>query len=87
MVVRKNFLFDENIAKYLKELSQDENTNMTAYLSGLIEKQYQKREKQKRLDAFYHMSQSVKEAGPNHFLANFDSNDHKIIQKIKALSE
>jgi len=49
--VRKNFLFDENIARYLEELAKDSQTSMTALIQEMIEERYDTIRVKKRLQA------------------------------------
>jgi len=49
--VRKNFLFDETIARYLEELAKDSQTSMTALIQEMIEERYDTIRVKKRLQA------------------------------------
>ncbi len=52
MTVRKNFVFDEEVAKHLEELAKIEHKSQTAVIQEMVEKNYQKIDKQKKLEAF-----------------------------------
>ena len=73
LTVRKNFVFDENIALYLEELANETKKSMTALVQEMIEERYQKIKVKKRLEALEQMRGSA-----NGLLTN------KTIQSIKA---
>ena len=87
MTVRKNFLFDDEIAEHLKKIAERDGTNQTEVVRNLIEEKYQEIAKNERLEAFRRLIKQSKEAGPNEFLEQFDKNDHKILQKVKAMMD
>ena len=51
MTVRKNFVFDEEVAGHLEELAKDRGTSMTAIIEDMIEKSYADIAKRKKLEA------------------------------------
>ena len=71
--IRKNFLFDENIAKYLEELAEDAQKSMTALIQEMIEERYDTIRVKKRMKALKKMDNLA-----NGLLTN------KTIQSIKA---
>ena len=52
MTVRKNFIFDDEIAKHLEELAKRENTTQTNIIKNMIEVKYQELQYQERLKAY-----------------------------------
>ena len=50
MTIRKNFIFDENIAKHLEELAKLENKTQTQTIQELIEQKYKELEKKRKLE-------------------------------------
>ena len=50
--VRKNFVFDQNIAKHLEEIAKETKQSMTALVQELIEERYKQIKVKKRLQAF-----------------------------------
>jgi predicted DNA-binding ribbon-helix-helix protein len=40
VTVRKNFVFDENIAMYLEEIAKDAKQSMTSLVQEMIEERY-----------------------------------------------
>lgn len=74
--VRKNFLFDENIAQYLEEIAKDTQKSMTAIIQEMIEERYDSIRVKKRMKALDAMVGSA-----NGLLTN------KSIQSIKAEKE
>ena len=87
MTIRKNFLFDDEIVEHLKAIAERDGTNQTEVVRNLIEEKYQEIAKQERLLAFRQLIKQSEEAGPNEFLAQFDKNDNKILQKVKAMMD
>jgi len=71
--VRKNFVFDENIAIHLEEIAKDTKKSMTALIQEMIEERYQQIKVKKRIKALNQMRGSA-----NGLLTN------KTIQSIKA---
>ncbi|MBL0708008.1 MAG: ribbon-helix-helix protein, CopG family [Sulfurimonas sp.] len=53
MTVRKNFLFDDDIAEHLKEIAQRENTTQSQVIRDLIEDKYEEISVEEKLEAFY----------------------------------
>ena len=51
MTIRKNFVFDEKIAKHLEDLAKEQGTTQTAIVSNLIEEQMKEKLIQERLEA------------------------------------
>jgi len=52
LTVRKNFVFDQNIAMYLEEIAKDTKQSMTALVQELIEERYKQIKVKKRMKAF-----------------------------------
>ena len=52
LTVRKNFVFDKNIAIYLEELAKEAKTSMTALVQEMIEERYKQIKVKKRMEAF-----------------------------------
>lgn len=53
MTVRKNFLFDDEIAKHLEKIAQVENLTQTDVVRKLIEKRYEDISRDEKLQAFH----------------------------------
>ena len=53
MTVRKNFIFDEEIAQHLKEIADRENATQTQVVKDLIEDKYNEISVEEKLEAFY----------------------------------
>jgi len=87
MTIRKNFLFDDEIAEHLKAIAERDGTNQTEVVRNLIEEKYQEISREEKLAAFQRLMKNVKESGPNQFLDQFDKNDNKILQKVKAMMD
>ncbi len=51
MTVRKNFVFDEEVAVHLEEIAKEEGKSMTAVVQEMIEKHYADIRKRKKLEA------------------------------------
>ena len=50
--VRKNFVFDADIAKHLEELAKESNQSMTSFVQEMVEERYKSVRVKKRLEAF-----------------------------------
>jgi hypothetical protein len=50
--VRKNFVFEKNIAQYLEELARESKKSMTALVQEMIEERYKEIKVKKRMRAF-----------------------------------
>jgi len=50
--VRKNFVFDKNIALYLEELAKETKQSMTSLVQEMIEERYKEIKVKKRMEAF-----------------------------------
>ena len=74
--VRKNFLFDENIAQHLEEVAKDAQKSMTAIMQEMIEERYDSIRVKKRVKALENIIGSA-----NGLLTD------KSIQSIKAEKE
>ena len=59
MTIRKNFVFDEKIAKYLEVLAKEQGTTQTAIVSNLIEEQIREKLIQEKLEALERFAGSV----------------------------
>ena len=73
LTVRKNFVFDKNIALYLEELAKETKKSMTALVQEMIEERYRQIKVKKRMEALKQMRGSA-----NGLLTD------KTIQSIKA---
>jgi len=87
MTIRKNFIFDDTIAEHLKAIAEREGTNQTEVVRNLIEEKYQEISKEEKLAALNRLLKQSKEAGQNPFLEQFDKDDNKILQKVKAMMD
>lgn len=58
MTVRKNFNFDEEVARHLEEKAKREAKTQTQYLEELIEKDIQEERRAKKLDALEKLKNS-----------------------------
>lgn len=52
LTVRKNFVFDKNIALYLEELAKETKQSMTSLVQEMIEERYKEIKVKKRMEAF-----------------------------------
>lgn len=52
MTVRKNFVFDEEVAQHLEEMAKKKHKSQTALVQEMIETSYQEISKQEKLKAF-----------------------------------
>ncbi|CAA6818960.1 MAG: Unknown protein [uncultured Sulfurovum sp.] len=52
LTVRKNFVFDKNIAMYLEEIAKDTKQSMTSLVQEMIEERYKEIKVKKRIKAF-----------------------------------
>ncbi len=77
MTVRKNFVFDEETAIHLEELSKSEKRSQTALVQELIEKRYRSQKVKKRVEAFEKFIDLVDKESKGLFVG-------KTIQSIKA---
>ncbi len=73
MMIRKNFLLDEEIVEQLKEIAKANNTTETGVIRNMIEEQYQKITIKEKLEAL----KSFAGSGSGQFVG-------KSIQSIKA---
>jgi len=76
MTVRKNFVFDEETAIHLEELSKREKRSQTALVQELIEKRYRSQKVKKRLEAFDRSIEIAESFGKGLF-------SNKTVQSIK----
>ena len=83
MTIRKNFIFDEDIAQHLKEIAERENVTQTQVVKDLIEEKYEEVSVKEKLDALQRIINSSKE--PNPFMEQFDPSDPKVLQKVKGM--
>ncbi|MBV5277930.1 MAG: hypothetical protein J0647_02625 [Campylobacteraceae bacterium] len=51
VVVRKNFVFDQNVADHLEELASSMKTSLTKTVQELIEERYAQIEQKKKIEA------------------------------------
>ncbi|MEA1920266.1 MAG: hypothetical protein U9N52_10525 [Campylobacterota bacterium] len=52
MTVRKNFVFDHEVAQHLEEMAKKEHKSQTALVQEMIEATYQEISKEEKLKAF-----------------------------------
>ena len=52
MTVRKNFLFDEEVARHLKDIALKANVSQTQVIKDLIEDKYEEISVEEKLEAF-----------------------------------
>ncbi len=83
MTVRKNFLFDEDVAQHLKEIAKKANITQTQVVKNLIEAEYEEVSVEEKLEALQRIVNSSKE--PNPFMEQFDPSDPKVLQKVKGM--
>lgn len=57
--VRKNFVFDEEVAMHLEELAKESKQSMTSLVQEMVEERYRSVKVQKRLEAFKKFSGSA----------------------------
>ena len=53
MTVRKNFLFDEDVAQHLKEIAKKANITQTQVVKNLIEAEYEEVSVAEKLEALH----------------------------------
>jgi|FLOH01.1.fsa_nt_gi hypothetical protein len=51
MTIRKNFIFDDEIVKYLKEIASKENITQTQVVKNLIQEKYEEISIEEKLEA------------------------------------
>ena len=59
MTIRKNFVFDEEIAEHLKEIADRDGTTQTEIVRNLIEEKYQEISVQEKLEALHRIAGSA----------------------------
>ena len=59
MTVRKNFVFDEEIAAHLKEIAKRNGTTQTEIVRNLIEEKYQEISVAEKLEALHRIAGSA----------------------------
>ena len=59
VTVRKNFVFDKQIAIYLEEIAKDAKQSMTSLIQEMIEERYKQIKVKKRLKAFNRLKGSA----------------------------
>lgn len=74
--IRKNFVFDEEIARHLEELAKDTNQSMTSLIQEMTEERYKSIKVKKRLKAFHKSVELAHSLGKGLFVG-------KSIQSIK----
>ena len=75
--VRKNFVFDKDVASHLDELAKQSNTSMTALVEEMIEDRYKSIKVKKRMKALNKMREFSSNEGRGLLVG-------KSIQSIKA---
>ena len=83
MTVRKNFLFDEDVAEHLKDIAKKANVTQTQVVKDLIEERYEEYSVEEKLEALERIIEASKI--PNPFMEQFDSADPKVLQKVKSV--
>ena len=73
MTVRKNFIFDEDVAEHLKEIAKAEGKTQTQIAQEAIEERYKKISIQKKLDVLDEIYDSF-----HGLLTNVDSKASRI---------
>lgn len=53
MTVRKNFLFEEDVAQHLKKIAKKANVTQTQIVKDLIEEKYEEYSVEEKLEALY----------------------------------
>ena len=79
MTIRKNFLFDEEVAKHLEEIAKVEGKTQTQVIQELTEQRYRQLRKQKRLEALEKLAGSV----PPGSLVDVDIKEARVKKAIK----
>lgn len=59
MTVRKNFVFEETVAKHLEELAAAGNKSQTALLQEMVEEKYKVLSQKEKLAAFERLAGSA----------------------------
>ncbi len=59
MTIRKNFVFDEKVAKHLEALAKEQGKTQTAIVSNLIEEQMKEKLIQEKLEALERFAGSM----------------------------
>ena len=59
VTVRKNFVFDKNIAMQLEEIAKDAKQSMTSLVQEMIEERYKQIKVKKRMKAFNRLKSSA----------------------------
>jgi len=77
MTIRKNFLFDEEVAKHLEELATQNKRTMTSLVEEMIEERYKSIKVKKRMKILKNIEKTANGVGKGLFL-------DKSIQSIKA---
>ena len=77
MTIRKNFLFEQEVAKHLEELAKAEGKTQTQLVQEMTEERYRKIRKKKKLDALAKLKHSP--------AANIGEIDIKQVRSEKAL--
>ena len=79
MTIRKNFLFDEKVAKHLEEIAKAEGKTQTQVVQELTEQRYRQLRKQKRFEALEKLVGSV----PPGSLVGVDIKEVRVKKAIK----
>ncbi|MBD3823833.1 MAG: hypothetical protein IE916_04915 [Epsilonproteobacteria bacterium] len=58
MTVRKNFLFEDEIAEHLEVMALKKGVSQSEFVRGLIEKEYEEYSIEEKLQAFYNFAGS-----------------------------
>ena len=75
--VRKNFVFNEEVAMHLEEMAKENGQSMTSFVEEMIEEKYGSKKVAKRLKAFERFIKLGEKEGAGLF-------KDKTIQSIKA---
>ena len=73
MTIRKNFIFDDEVAKHLEEIAKAEGKTQTQIAQEAIELKYKEIQKQMKLDALNRIKGSL-----NGKIGNIDAKEARI---------
>jgi predicted DNA-binding protein len=78
MTIRKNFLFEQEVAKHLEELAKVEGKTQTQIVQEMTEERYKLIRKKKRLDALEKLKNS-----PSANIGDIDIHQMRIEKALK----
>lgn len=82
MTVRKNFLFDDDVAKHLEEIAKAEGKTQTQIAQEAIEAKYKETQKQIKLDALDRIKGSF-----NGKIGNIDAKEARIAHILEKYAQ